>query len=79
MLAAFRGPLYVRPMRIEVNGESYDIEPELSIAALLQRLELDDGPVAVERNHEIVPRAEHGTTSLQEGDRLEIVQFVGGG
>lgn len=66
-------------MRIEVNGESYEAEPELSIAALLQRLELTDGPVAVERNREIIPRAQHGTTSLQDGDRLEIVQFVGGG
>jgi sulfur carrier protein len=40
---------------------------------------LTDGPVAVERNQEVVPRAEHAATRLDEGDSLEIVHFVGGG
>src|SRR6266540_2054240 len=47
--------------------------------ALVVRLGLDDGPVAVERNREAVPRALHGTTQLSDGDVREIGHFVGGG
>ncbi len=43
------------------------------------QLGLTEGPVAVEKNREIVPRAEHTTTLVSEGDVLEIVHFVGGG
>lgn len=66
-------------MRIQVNGEPRDLQASLTVRELLTTLGIGDGPVAVERNGQIVPRAEHGAAVLQEGDRLEIVQFVGGG
>ena len=66
-------------MRVEINGEIREIEQGSTVAALLQSLGLAGRPVAVERNAAIVPRAEHAGTRLAEGDRLELVQFVGGG
>lgn len=66
-------------MRIEVNGEPQNVAPDITVSALLQTLGVGDGPVAVERNRRIVPRAEHADTRLSEGDKLEVVHFVGGG
>jgi sulfur carrier protein len=66
-------------MRIEINGEPRDVLASTTIAALLDNLGLGDKPVAVEVNQLIVPRAEHAAHALREGDRLELVQFVGGG
>jgi len=66
-------------MRIEVNGELHDIAHGTTVAALLGLLGVGDGPVAVERNRAIVPRAQHASTDLCEGDVLEVVHFVGGG
>lgn len=65
-------------MRIEVNGEVREVEAG-TILALVEELGLDIRKVAVERNLEIVPRTLHGATALVEGDRIELVQFVGGG
>jgi sulfur carrier protein len=66
-------------MRIEVNGETQNVAPDITVSALLSTLGVGDGPVAVERNRQIVPRAEHASTRLAEGDQLEVVHFVGGG
>jgi sulfur carrier protein len=66
-------------MDISVNGESRSVAAETTVAALLQVLGVHEGPVAVERNRQIVPRAEHATTVLSAGDVLEVVHFVGGG
>jgi sulfur carrier protein len=66
-------------MRITVNGEFRELTEGTSVRGLVEILGLTDGPVAVERNREVVPRAEHPTTTLAEGDVLEIVHFVGGG
>ena len=66
-------------MQIEVNGEAREIGSEATVRDLLVELGLGDTLVAVERNEEIVPRAQHGTTSLADGDRIEVVHFVGGG
>ena len=66
-------------MRIEVNGQPREVAADVTVTALLRELGLDGGPVAVERNRVIVPRAEHAATTLNEGDQLEVVQFVGGG
>ena len=66
-------------MRIEVNGEAKDVAPDITVGALLSLLGVSDGPVAVERNRQIVPRAAHANTTLSEGDQLEVVHFVGGG
>jgi sulfur carrier protein len=66
-------------MHVTVNGEPHDVPDGTTVRALVERLGLTEGPVAVERNREVVPRAAHATTSLAEGDLLEIVHFVGGG
>jgi sulfur carrier protein len=66
-------------MRIAVNGEPKDVPADITLGALLVELGVSGGPVAVEKNREIVPRAEHATTRLCEGDELEVVSFVGGG
>jgi thiamine biosynthesis protein ThiS len=66
-------------MQIEVNGETREVAADLTVATLLHALGIDDGPVAVERNRQIVPRSQHATTPLRAGDVLEVVHFVGGG
>lgn len=66
-------------MRIEVNGEPREVASGLTVRELLAVLGAGDGPVAVERNRAIVPRAEHASTRLADGDHLEVVHFVGGG
>tara|TARA_R110002124_G_scaffold127631_2_gene287779 strand:- start:1651 stop:1851 length:201 start_codon:yes stop_codon:yes gene_type:complete len=64
--------------RIQVNGETREVSA-VTILALVEELGLDPRKVAVERNLAIVPRSLHGETALAEGDRIELVQFVGGG
>ena len=66
-------------MNITINGEAKQVDDGATIAALLQSLDLDARHLAVERNLELVPRAEHARTTLQAGDRLEVVTLVGGG
>ncbi len=66
-------------MQLTVNGALREVSEGLSVAELVRLLQLDDGPVAVERNREVVPRAEHEAVTLQEGDTIEIVHLVGGG
>ena len=66
-------------MQIYLNGESRNVDPGTSIEALVLTLSDDPRGIAIERNLEIVPKAEHGQPLLEEGDRLEVVQFVGGG
>ncbi|MFQ5562651.1 MAG: sulfur carrier protein ThiS [Parvularculaceae bacterium] len=66
-------------MEITVNGENRRFEAGLSVAGLLEALALEPRKIAVERNLEIVPKSAYGDTALAEGDRIEIVQFVGGG
>ncbi len=64
---------------IVLNGRSRTLAPETSVAGLLDELGLDPRQVAVERNREIVPRAEHARVILADGDQVEVVTFVGGG
>ncbi len=66
-------------LNIIVNGDLRAVAPVTSIAALLNELGLDAAKVAVERNLEIAPRSGFATQTLADGDRLEIVHFVGGG
>lgn len=66
-------------MQLIVNGEPRIVDDGLTVRGLLDRLGFTDGPVAVEKNREVVPRAQHAVTPLAEGDRLEIVHLVGGG
>ena len=62
-----------------LNGEPYDLDEPLSVADLLVRLSIDPRRVAVEHNLVILKRPRFGETLIQEGDRVEIVNFVGGG
>ena len=64
---------------ITLNGEKHQLENNLSVSALLQELGFEGGKVAVERNLEIVPFSAHEATRISNGDRVEIVRFVGGG
>lgn len=66
-------------MRLTVNGESREVPDQLTVQGLIDHLGLVDGPVAVECNRRVVPRAEHESTSLVADDVIEIVHFVGGG
>jgi sulfur carrier protein len=66
-------------MRLVINGEDRDLEGVETVSSLLERLELKADRVAVELNREIVGRDLWAKTPLRDGDRLEIVQFVGGG
>ncbi|MCE5326799.1 MAG: sulfur carrier protein ThiS [Planctomycetaceae bacterium] len=66
-------------MRIMVNGEWTEQPEGLTMAALLERLDLEPLRVAVERNRRLVRRAEFAQTLLTADDQLEIVTLVGGG
>ena len=66
-------------MLLTINGEAREVEDARDVAGLIARLQLDARKVAVERNLEIVPRSLYGQTPLTDGDRIEIVHFIGGG
>lgn len=66
-------------MKITINGEPREIPDGLSVAALLQHLEMIAERVAIERNLDILPRAKWQGTMVQPNDRFEIVHLVGGG
>lgn len=66
-------------MKVIINGEEDEIPPEFSIQDVLDALSVRARGIAVERNLEIVPRAEYAKCRLCEGDQLEIVTLVGGG
>ena len=64
---------------ISLNGEIRQVPENLTLLALLEWLKVPADRVAVERNRDIVPRAGWAATPVVEGDRLEVVHFVGGG
>ena len=64
---------------VTVNGEPRPIPSGTTVAGLLGLLGLEPRKIAVERNLEIVPKSLYTETQLSDGDRIEIVQFVGGG
>lgn len=66
-------------MRVTVNGEVREAPDSATLADLLASLGIESGRIAVERNLEIAPKSVWREIVLAEGDRLEIVQFVGGG
>jgi thiamine biosynthesis protein ThiS len=71
----------IHPHRVPtltLHGENRAVSAS-TVAMLIRDLGLDPKQVAVERNHEIVPRARHEAVTLHEGDTLEVVTFVGGG
>jgi thiamine biosynthesis protein ThiS len=66
-------------MNLTVNGELRRFEALAFVTDLVAQLGLGARKVAVERNLEIVPRSAYGRTALADGDRIEIVHFIGGG
>jgi thiamine biosynthesis protein ThiS len=66
-------------MRLTINGEARELDEAPHLAALVEGLGLDPRKVAVERNLVIVPRSLYAQTALSDGDRIEIVHFIGGG
>jgi thiamine biosynthesis protein ThiS len=66
-------------MTVTVNGETRTFAGVDHLAALVAALGLDGRKVAIERNLEIVPRSAYARTPLADGDRIEIVHFIGGG
>lgn len=66
-------------MNLFLNGEPTSVAAGISVAGFLESLGLPLTGIAVERNREIVPKSTYGATELADGDRIEIVQFVGGG
>jgi thiamine biosynthesis protein ThiS len=66
-------------MRLIINGNEQSFADSLTLAQLIEQLGMKDDRVAAELNREIVSRAQWSETSLGDGDRLEIVHFVGGG
>ena len=70
--------VYQARVRVTINGEQKEIPDGLTVRGVVEHLGLT-GPVAVEKNREIVVRANHVSELVKEGDSLEIVHFVGGG
>jgi thiamine biosynthesis protein ThiS len=66
-------------MQVTVNGARQELPEGATVRGLLEHLALATGPVAVEINRVIIPRAQHALHVVNDGDTIEIVQFVGGG
>jgi len=66
-------------MQITLNGESRDIAAGMTVADLLRDIGIEPRKVAVERNLEIVSKSSYDTTPVEDGDKFEIVHFIGGG
>ena len=66
-------------IQILINGETQSVSPGLTVTALLAQLKLNPERLAIERNLEILPRAQWEETAVAAGDRFEIVHLVGGG
>lgn len=66
-------------IRVSINGESRSVADRSTMAELLEDLKINSRYCAVEQNREVVPRENHATTVLTDGDAIEIVTLVGGG
>ncbi|ACT59585.1 sulfur carrier protein ThiS [Hirschia baltica] len=66
-------------MQLILNGNSKELDEGLTLGQFLKDLGLPEKGLAVERNLEIVPKSAYDSTQLEAGDRLEVIQFVGGG
>ena len=66
-------------MRITINGQAENLDGAMSVADFLARRNIEPVRVAVEINEDIVPRRTLAETMIRDGDRIEIVTFVGGG
>lgn len=66
-------------MKISLNGDPFEVAAPLTISALLTLLDVDPRRVAVEHNLVVIKRAAYSSALVNEGDQVEIVNFVGGG
>jgi thiamine biosynthesis protein ThiS len=66
-------------VKITINGEEHNFTRQLMVADLLAELQLDPRKLAFEQNLAIIPASEYSGTAIMEGDRIEIVNFIGGG
>ena len=66
-------------MYITINGEKKEFGKEITVSNLLKELNIDSRKVAVERNLHLIRRETHAETVLNDGDKIEIINFVGGG
>jgi thiamine biosynthesis protein ThiS len=66
-------------VKLTLNGEIHTLPDDLTITGLIAHLGLPNKKIAVERNLEVVPKSTFGDVKLSEGDRLEIIHFIGGG
>jgi sulfur carrier protein len=66
-------------MKVTVNGAARDVPDDVTVRQLVEHLGLTEGPVAVEINQAVVPRARHAEHRVSPGDAIEVVHFVGGG
>ena len=66
-------------MKVLVNGDEKDFSSPISLAGLIEELDLPASRIAIELNREVVRRSDWGGTMLKDDDRVEIVHFVGGG
>lgn len=73
------GDLLALAVPVTVNGEQRNIPDPCTVEQLLSLLEVGDRRVAVAVNGEVVPRSTHATAALREGDRIEVLEAVGGG
>lgn len=67
------------PFEIQLNGERHEVADDATLAGLVGSLDLAGRRIAVEVNEELVPRTRHAEHRLRAGDRVEIVQAIGGG
>lgn len=79
MTTARTGGVQHATVSIVLNGEPRPVAAGLTIAGLLRELKLEPGMVVVEHNREILARDAIGATTVEDGDRIELVHFVGGG
>ncbi|HEY5146996.1 MAG TPA: sulfur carrier protein ThiS [Polyangiaceae bacterium] len=66
-------------MEVTVNGARREVPADVTVCELIEHLGLTEGPVAVEVNRAVVPRARHAEHRVSPGDEIEVVHFVGGG
>ena len=66
-------------IQIQVNGTARNVRKDITVSALIQTLDLTERKIAIEINQEIVPQSSHAQTRLCDGDRVEIIEAIGGG
>ena len=66
-------------INVTINGDTHSLEEAMPLLDLLSRFDIEHDKVAIEHNREIVPKTTFGNVTVDDGDHLEIVHFIGGG